>query len=55
VSGKMYGLREASAILDISYMTLYRLVKQGKIRAVKIGAKLKITDEELERVKREGA
>ena len=51
----MYGLKEAATILDVSYMTLYRLVSQGKIKAVKIGANLKITEEELERVKREGA
>lgn len=55
VTGKMYGLKEAAIVLDISYMTLYRLVSKGKVKAVKIGAKIKITDEEIERIKKEGA
>lgn len=54
MTGKMYGLKEAAIVLDISYMTLYRLVSKGKIKAVKIGSMLKITGEEIERVKREG-
>lgn len=55
MTGKMYGLKEAAVVLDISYMTLYRLVSKGKVKAVKIGAKIKITDEEIERIKKEGA
>lgn len=55
VTGKMYGLKEAAEILDISYITLYRLISKGRVKAVKIGSTIKITDEELERIKKEGA
>jgi len=40
--------------LGCGYLTIYRWIKAGKIKAVKIGRFWKIEEKELERIKKEG-
>lgn len=50
----MYTTEEMAEILGISYQTAYRLIKAGKIKAVRIGGAFRIEKEEVERIKKEG-
>lgn len=47
----MYSLKEVAEILKIHYVTVFRFVQQGKIKAVKVGGQWRVTEEELERIK----
>ena len=50
----MLSTEQAAKMLGISYQTCFKLIKQGKIKAVKIGSYYKILEEEVERIKKEG-
>ncbi|OBY76512.1 hypothetical protein BBG47_26680 [Paenibacillus sp. KS1] len=39
---KMYSIKEAKAVLGLSYNTVYRLINYGTINAVKIGGSIRI-------------
>lgn len=44
---KLYNLLEVSKITGVSYRTIQNYVKDGKIKAVKIGGKWRVTEENL--------
>ena len=44
---KLYALPEVSKITGVSYRTLQNYVKDGKIKAVKIGGKWRVTEENI--------
>ena len=51
---KLLSLQTVALALGVSYITAYRLVNRGEIHAVRIGAKWKVTQEELDRLIVEG-
>lgn len=50
----MVTLREAAKELRVCYNTMLKYVSSGAIHAVKIGRTYRVSEEEIERVKREG-
>lgn len=50
----MYTAREVASILKVHEMTVIRHIRSGEIKAVKIGCGWRISEQELERIKREG-
>ena len=50
----MYSLIEAADKVDVHVNTIRRWIKEGKIKAVKMGKNWKISEDELERVLKEG-
>lgn len=51
---KMYTLKEVSELLQIHRRTLYTWITKGKLITVKVGSQHRITQEELERIAKEG-
>ena len=49
-----YSIRAAAKKLGIHYHTLLRMCKQGVVRTVPVGKRMKIPKEEFERILREG-
>jgi excisionase family DNA binding protein len=49
------GLQEAQEMTGISHFTFRRMVKQGKIRAARVGRRVLIPVAELERLVKAGA
>lgn len=47
LSIRLYTLTEVEGILGVSHRTLLRWVKDGKIKAVKIGGKWKVSEDTL--------
>lgn len=45
--GQLYNLQEAAERLTVSVPTVRRLISQGKLRAYKVGAQLRIDEEDL--------
>lgn len=50
----LYTMQEACDILRISYPSLLKYVRQGKIKAIRTGNKYKIPAEELQKILHEG-
>jgi len=50
----MYSTTEVAEILNISRATIFRALRQGRIKGIKIGNIWRISEEELERLKKEG-
>jgi len=50
----MLTIEQVAEYLKLDKMTIYRAVKEGKVKGVKFGAVWRISEEELERIKREG-
>ncbi len=48
MSNQIMGIREVSRYLDIKEQTVYRLAKQGKLPALKIGGQWKIKKQHLD-------
>lgn len=48
----MYTIKEVSEILKLHYDTVRKKIKAGQIKAVHIGGTIRITEEEVERLKR---
>ena len=46
-----YPTGEAAEFLGIGYATLYRWIKSGKIRAIKLGGRTLIPASEIDRIK----
>ena len=44
----MYDIKEMAAILEVTTRTVMNYIRQGKLNAVKIGGKWKISKENLE-------
>jgi len=51
---KLYTLKEVAEILHVTYNTVFNLIQTGKIKAVKIGRTLRIAQEEVDRLVKEG-
>ena len=51
----MLNAHDVAKISDMSYRGVLLLIKQGRIKAVKVGKKWLVSEEEIERIKREGA
>lgn len=46
---KLYDIKEVAKILDISTRTVSSYIKDGKIKAMKIGGKWKIKEDDLKK------
>lgn len=51
---KLYTLKEVAAMLGITYLTVYKFAKEGKIKTITVGRFLRVTQEELDRITKEG-
>lgn len=51
----MYTVQELADVLRMSYTGVLKLIKENKIKAVKIGKVWRISQEEYDRVMKEGA
>ena len=50
LSTRLYTLTEVEKILGVSHRTLLRWVTEGKIEAVKIGSRWKVSEDTLKRI-----
>lgn len=50
----MLTIEQVAKALQLHNMTIFRYLKCGKIKGIKIGRDWRISEEELERIKREG-
>lgn len=50
----MYTVTEVAKALNISKATVFRALQVGKIKGIKIGNIWRVSEEEFERIKREG-
>ncbi len=48
----MYTIKEFAEIFKVSEMTVKRWIKKGDVKPTKIGGTVRISDEEIERLKR---
>lgn len=48
----MKNVKETAKIFGVHWQTIRNWIKQGKIKAVKINRTIRISDEEIERVKK---
>ncbi len=44
---KLYSLTECESILSVSHRTLLRWIKEGKLKAIKVGSYWKVKEETL--------
>lgn len=44
---KLYSVKDVMALLSVSQRTVYRLIKDGKLKALKVGMYLKVTEADL--------
>ena len=51
---KLHDLKEVAQMLGVSYLTVYNYVRQGRIKSVRVGRFLRVTQEEVERIMKEG-
>lgn len=51
----MLTIKDVSKALNVSEISIRRYIEQGKIKAVKIGNVWRISIEEVNRIKKEGA
>lgn len=51
---KFYTLNEVADILRVSRRTIYRYIKMGKLKAVKVHGQWRVSSEEIKRIKKEG-
>ena len=50
----MLSVNELAELLKVHPNTIFKALKQGKIKGIKIGGVWRIGDEEVERIKQEG-
>ena len=50
----MKSYKETAEILGVHWQTVRNWVKSGKVKSVQLGRSIKISEEEIERVKKEG-
>jgi excisionase family DNA binding protein len=50
---KLVSLTEAAAVAGVSYSMMRKLVKQGKIRTVRVGKRLMVPEAEIEKLVKE--
>jgi len=46
---RLYGLQEIAEALNVTRRTLYNYLKQGKLKAVKIGKEWRVSEDNLHR------
>ena len=51
---QLYKVKDAAKLLSVSEQWLYKRVKKGDIKSVKLGTRRAISIEEIERIKTEG-
>jgi len=51
---RLYTLKEVEEFLKVSRRTVYRYIKSGKLKAVKVNGRWRVPREELERIAKEG-
>lgn len=51
---KLYNLKEVASMLGVSYLTVYNYAKSSKIKTVRVGRFLRVTQEEIDRIMKEG-
>jgi excisionase family DNA binding protein len=51
---KFYTPQEVAELLKISYMTVFRWIRAGKMKAYKLGKQYRISKEELDKFLEEG-
>jgi len=51
---KLYSLKEVAEILGVTYNTVWKLVTVHKINAVNVGRVLRVSQEEVDRIMKEG-
>lgn len=51
---KLYSLDEVATILGVTYNTVYNLISAGKIKAVYVGRALRVSQDEVERIVKDG-
>ena len=51
---KMYNIDQVAEMLRLCRITVFRYIKSGKIKAIKIGREWRIKQEEIDRIMREG-
>lgn len=51
---KVYTVKQAAEVLEVSTKTIYSYIKAGSIEAVKLGKSYRITAEELNKVINQG-
>ena len=50
----MLSIKDVADALNLNPMTVFRYIKKGRIKAVKVGRDWRIESVELERIKKEG-
>lgn len=50
----MFTIQEVADILRVHRMTIFRHLQDGTIKGIRVGKSWRISEEELERIKREG-
>ena len=50
----LFTVKEVAKVLRLTEKTVYKMIKTGAISAVKIGGALRIQQEELDRIMKEG-
>lgn len=53
-SGNVYTVTEVAGMLRISKATVFRALQVGKIKGIKIGNIWRVSEEELQRIMKEG-
>lgn len=51
---RLYTLSEVEKFLKVSRRTIYRYIKTGKLKAIRVNGRWRVPHEELERIAREG-
>ena len=51
---KMYNIDQVADMLRLCRITVFRYIKSGKIKAIKIGREWRIKQDEIDRIMREG-
>ena len=54
MEGKVYTLQEVANILKVTRQTIYNNVHAGNIKAVKLGKDWRVTEEELQKILKNG-
>ena len=52
---KLYSVKEVADMLGVTYNTVWNRIQTEKIKAVKVGRVLRIEQQEVERIMKEGA
>ncbi len=51
---KMYNIDQVAEMLRLCRITVFRYIKSGKFKAIKIGKEWRIKQDEIDRIMREG-